>query len=156
MILKLRRIIDNGYETLGVLNVVGANRETFLCFTLEDQYRLEKVMTDTRIPAGSYEIRFRNEGRLHNRYKRKFPNMHVGMLEIINIPNFKYVMFHIGNTKKDTAGCPLVGNLPAKYLFKRGRYQVIESTLAYKRIYPLIAESIMLGQKAYLNIIDNY
>ena len=156
MLLKLRRIIDNGKETLGVLNLVSVDREIFQCFTLEDQYRLKKVMADTRIPAGTYEIKLRTEGRLHTKYKKKFPEMHKGMLHITKIPNFKYVYIHIGNTKKDTAGCPLVGNLPAKHLFKSNRYKVIESTLAYKRIYPQIVESILIGHKAFITIIDNY
>ena len=156
MVIRLRRIIDNGKETLGVLYHVDADDEIFMCFTLEDQYRFRKVMADTRIPAGTYEIKLRHEGRLHNKYKKKFPVTHKGMLHIIGIPNFKYVMIHIGNTKADTAGCPLVGNLPAKYKLKWNRYKLIESTLAYKRIYKPIVESILIGHKAYIVILDNY
>jgi ribonucleotide reductase alpha subunit len=32
----------------------------FLCYSLEDEYREDKILGETRIPEGEYEIKFRN------------------------------------------------------------------------------------------------
>ena len=40
----------------------------FTCETLEDEYREVKVEGETRIPAGTYEIKLRTEGRMNERY----------------------------------------------------------------------------------------
>ena len=34
----------------------------FLCYTLEDEYRVSKVKGETMIPYGCYEIKLRKEG----------------------------------------------------------------------------------------------
>lgn len=134
---------------------LGNGSEFYLCFTLEDERRTQKVYAETRIPAGSYHLGLRQVGRLHEKYEKKFPEFHVGMIEIEDVPNFEAILIHIGNTEKDTAGCPLVGELPARYLLTRERFKIIESTSAYKRIYPLIAKRILNFDDVYLTIIDN-
>ena len=61
-------------STLGMLFDVTDGRK-FLCFTLEDEARDEKVKGETRIPAGTYKIKLRNEGGYHNRYVKKYGSM---------------------------------------------------------------------------------
>jgi len=148
MNLKLQRVNDNGESTFGLFYI----DEDFACFTLEDEHRTKKVWGETRIPAGKYEVRLRTEGKFHGRYTKRFPKMHKGMLHIIGIPNFKYVLIHIGNTDDDTAGCLLVGDTVKNNVGKNGKVE--SSTIAYKRIYPPIAKALLEGERVTIEILD--
>ena len=86
--------------------------DEFQCFGLEDEQRDVKVAGETRIPRGLYNIGVRDVGGFHNRYTKKFEghgDFHKGMLQVLNVPNFEYILIHIGNTDENTAGCLLVG-----------------------------------------------
>ena len=37
----------------------------FMCFTLEDEYRADKVYGETRIPDGTYKVELRAVGGFH-------------------------------------------------------------------------------------------
>ena len=52
MKLELKRFSGQSDTTLGLMFVDGE----FECFTLEDEYRAEKVKGETRIPAGTYKV----------------------------------------------------------------------------------------------------
>ena len=58
MKLEVLRFSSEEDSTSGILFDVTKGRE-FLCYTLEDQYQTKKVMQETRIPAGEYEIKYR-------------------------------------------------------------------------------------------------
>ena len=61
MKLDVLRFSSEKDSTNGLLFDVTGKRK-FLCYTLEDEYRTKKVMQETRIPAGEYEIKYRKEG----------------------------------------------------------------------------------------------
>lgn len=109
MIIKVDRFISDSETTISKVYIDGE----FECYALEDEYREEKVMGETRIPEGSYAIGIRDIGGFHARYSRRFKNSrdleHKGMLQILNVPNFEYILIHIGNDEDDTAGCLLLG-----------------------------------------------
>lgn len=113
----------------------------FLAYTLEDERREEKVMSETRIPAGTYEIKLRTEGGHHNKYASRYGNMHKGMLWLQDVPNFKWILIHCGNTDEHTAGCLLVGDSQENNQIKTNGF-IGSSSNAYKRIYPAIAEAV--------------
>ncbi len=142
-----RRLFQTAEETISILYLDGK----FACWILEDQHRAVKVWGDTRIPAGKYKLELRKEGSQHKRYKKKF-SFHKGMIHLMDVPNFKYIQFHIGNDEGDTAGCPLAGNYPMPI---EGGYIVLQSTIAYKRVYPVIAKAISQGD-TYWEIEDEY
>ena len=54
----------------------------FECYTLEDQYQAVKVMHETCIPEGTYDIKFRKTGGFHAKYTERYKNAHHGMLHI--------------------------------------------------------------------------
>lgn len=155
MKLVVLRISSQEDSTSGILMKEDSQGNwEFLCYTLEDEYRKDKISGETRVPAGSYPIILRKEGGFNERYSKKFPDMHIGMLHIINVPNFEYILIHIGNTDEDTAGCLLVGNSQESNLVKKDGF-VGSSTNAYKTIYPPIAQAIEEGQEVtieYRNI----
>ncbi len=105
MKISVERIFSDDDATISTLWVDGR----FICFGLEDEYREDKIPGETRIPAGEYKITLRTVGGFHTRYGRKFPEFHKGMLWIRGVPNFEYILIHIGNTDEHTAGCLLVG-----------------------------------------------
>lgn len=114
----------------------------FECYGLEDEFRNQKVWGETRIPDGVYKIGFRKIGGFHNRYLKKFGSWHKGMLEIKNVPNFKYVLIHIGNDDDDTSACYLVGDANA-----RGENWISSSTSAYRRMYPKVRNALLKDEE---------
>lgn len=102
MELTLTRFLSDNETTLGVLRLDGV----VVCFTLEDERRAVKVAGETRIPAGRYQILTRGLGGMVLRYREKYP-WHRGMLWLQDVPGFKWIYIHIGNTEEDTAGCIL-------------------------------------------------
>jgi len=109
----------------------------FECFGLENEHRIDKVPGETRIPRGFYSINLRTVGGFHANYSGRFPQFHEGMLQVMDVPNFEYILIHVGNTDDDTAGCLLTGcnantspSLSVGYSLK-----------AYKRIYSKVIEA---------------
>lgn len=146
MILTLERFQHGHDATLGLLRVNGI----FECFTVEDEHREEKVDGETRIPAGVYPITLRNEGGMTQRYAEKFP-FHRGMLWLRDVPNFKYVYIHIGNTDDNTSGCILVNQGAMKV--GDGGYGM-SSTPAYTALYEKIIKAMDSGETVYIVIED--
>ena len=69
-------------------------KRTFLAYTLEDEYRSEKKYGETRIPNGTYKLALRKTGGYHQKYSKRFPDIHVGMLHVTDVPNFEYILIH--------------------------------------------------------------
>ena len=119
---------------------------TFLCYTLEDEYRKEKISGETRIPKGTYNLGFRKVGGYTQRYAKKFPEIHKGMLHVLDVPDFEYILIHCGNTDEHTAGCLLVGDSQENNQIKKDGF-IGKSSQAYKRIYPRIASALERGEE---------
>ena len=151
MKLEVLRFSSHSDSTLGLLFDVTEGRK-FLCFTLEDEARVTKVMAETRIPEGTYELKLRTVGGYHERYVKKYGSFHKGMIHVQDVPNFKYILWHTGNTDEHTAGCLLLGDTSQQNISKEGF--IGASTEAYKRIYPNIAEAILSGEKVTAKYID--
>lgn len=150
MKLEVLRFNDTGKETLGLLMINGK----FRGYTLEDEERTVKVWGETRIPEGTYKLGLRTEGGHHARYLKKFPHIHKGMLHVLNVPNFKFILIHIGNSEDDTAGCLLVGSQPSV----DGK-KIIKSTVKYIDLYAKIASAIINHEPVtitYSKIYDNH
>lgn len=139
MILTIKRIKQGNNSTLSEIYI----DDKFFGYGLEDSVREVKIKGGTAIPAGSYRLGLNTYGAMNARYKRKFPEMHRGMIEIKGIPNFKYVYIHIGNYFSDTKGCLLVGEYFKLY---DGDYAVYDSTKAYVRLYEMIVEAVAKGE----------
>ena len=119
MKLEVIRFSSQNDSTLGLLFDVTHGRK-FLCFTLEDEARDTKVMGETRIPAGIYDLKLRTEGGYHNRFLKKFG--------------------------------PALGDSSQQNVSKGGF--IGASNDAYKRVYPVIADAILSGQRVRVKYID--
>ncbi|WP_312716829.1 DUF5675 family protein [Sphingobacterium multivorum] len=139
MELTLKRVRQGNNSTLSELYINGR----FQCYGLEDTVRDVKIKGRTAIPAGTYTLGLNRVGGMNTAYKKRFPDMHQGMIEIRTIPNFSLVYIHIGNTHEDTEGCLLVGT----YFHKRNDdWGVYQSADAYKQLYATIIEQVKIGQ----------
>ena len=119
-------------STIGELFI---NGERF-CDTLELPYR-DNQRSISCIPTGEYKVRMRRP--------RESATRHYSHLLLKDVPDRDYILFHRGNTAKDTKGCILVG---------QGSQQdvVHNSTLAMDL---LMKEIINLGGENINLIIKN-
>lgn len=147
MDLQLYRTFSGETSTVGIFCISGKP----FCYTCEDEHRLEKVHGETRIPAGRYEIKYRDEGGMVKRYKAKY-SWHKGMLHLQNVPGFTYIYIHTGNTEADTEGCILVGN---GTLLNSGGGTVLSSRVAYHPLYIRISKVLDAGGSAFIDIYDS-
>ena len=147
MELKVYRYSSQSQTTLGALHINGE----FECYTLEDQHQDIKVKGETRIPKGTYNIGLRTIGGFDARYKAKF-SFHKGMLQVLNVPGFEYILIHIGNDEDDTAGCLLVGNTANNNRLNKGF--IGDSTNTYKSLYTKVLKAIESGLDVTIQYID--
>ena len=152
MKLKVIRFSSQSDSTSGLLFDV-TNETKFLCYTLEDERREEKVMAETRIPAGVYSILLRKEGGHHARYTKKYGDKHKGMLWLQDVPNFKWILIHTGNTDEHTAGCLILGDSQENNVLMKDGF-IGRSVQAYKRVYPPIAKALENSEEVTIEYID--
>ena len=153
MNLQLQRYSDNGNSTQGLLHEVNAiDWPQFLAYTIEDEHRTVKLAGETCIPAGLYEVRFRKElTTLTRHYRDKF-DWFTWHLEVCNVPGFKNVYIHVGNTEKDTAGCLLLADNANNNTVEKGFNG--KSTVAFRRIYLKVSEVLLNEEKVFIRIKD--
>ena len=145
----LRRFTNDTNTTLSTISVDGE----FVCFGVEDGPSPAgdvKVPGQTRIPAGSYPVTCRTVGGYHTRYSKLYGARHKGMLWVRDIPEFEFVLFHVGNTKEDTEGCilPNTGVVAAE-----DGYFGTRSGPAYFRLYQAVIDQAIAGELA-LTVVD--
>ena len=148
MKLKVYRYSSQSRTTISAIHINGQ----FECFGLEDRYRKEKVRGETRIPKGIYKIGLRTVGGHHAKYSAKFPYIHKGMLQVLDVPNFEYILIHIGNGEKDTMGCLLVGLEANNNKLNKG--YITSSTSAYTSLYKKVIKAIDEGEEVTIQYID--
>jgi hypothetical protein len=118
----------------------------FECYTLEDQYQAVKVMHETCIPEGEYDIQFRKTGGFHTRYSAKYGNSHYGMLHLQDVPGFSFILIHAGNTDEHTSGCLITGETQQDLDLGKDGF-VGQSVKAYKAMYRKVANELLQGKK---------
>lgn len=110
MLLELKRKWYTTRSTIGKLYIDGK----FECYILEDYDRIgrnkHKVYGETAIPGGTYDIRITHSPR----FKKKLPLLR-------DVPGFKGIRIHAGNTAKDTEGCLLPGQTRSKNFVGRSK-----------------------------------
>jgi hypothetical protein len=148
MDIQLLRTFPSKESTLGCLYV---DKEPE-CFTLEDEYREVKVKGETRIPSGTYEVKF-NESLtpLTEKYRAKYP-WFTYHLEIQNVRNFKNVYLHVGNTDDHTEACILVGDTLTNNQNQDGFLG--HSAQAFERFYKKVGEHLRQEGCVQIQIID--
>ena len=151
---EVLRVSSQKDSTSGLLFEVNNGKRTFLCYTLEDEQRDVKVWGETRIPAGTYKLGLRTEGGFHNRYLSRYgADFHKGMIWVLDVPGFEWILWHSGNTDENTAGCLLLGNSQESNLVKKDGF-IGASRDAYKLVYPRVLAAIESGLNVEVEYID--
>ena len=154
MILEVLRISSQKDSTSGILFDITDNKRKFLCYTVEDEYRATKVMHETRIPAGVYQLTLRSEGGFHSRYISKYgADWHRGMIYVNNVAGFEYILWHTGNTDESTSGCLILGDSQTSNLVQADGF-VGSSVNSYKKVYPIVRDAILSGEKVLVKYVD--
>ena len=153
MQLEVLRFSSEDDSTSGLLFDITDGNRKFLAYTLEDEYREEKEMHETRIPAGTYNVTLRTVGGFHTRYTEKYGDMHKGMLWVRDVPGFEYILIHTGNTDEHTSGCLLLGDTQTNNQIKEDGF-IGSSVQAYKRVYPLIVKVLEDGGVVNITYTD--
>ena len=134
MMLELNRIAKKTLYTIGRLFV---DRKYF-CDTLEDRCRdldkEEKVMNETAIPEGIYEVIVN----VSAKFRRKLPLL-------LDVPHFSGIRIHRGNMDKDTSGCILVGE-------NKQQGRVINSTGYELKLTEMIEKAMLSGEKIVIQV----
>ena len=130
--LRLVRVTEHNGATLGVLCIDDSPEMV----TLEDAWRNNERQVSC-IPVGRYTIKLHRSPRFGMTY------------QVIDVPERSHILFHAGNTHKDTHGCILVG-------LQYGRVDKETSILASKAAFDRFM-MIMNGElSAELIVIDAY
>ena len=124
-----RKYLRDGY-TIGALFVDGK----YLCDTIEDEVREEKIFGVTAIPYGKYTVELSQSPK----FKRELPL-------ILDVPNFTGIRIHRGNTAEDSHGCILPGE-------NKIRGGVINSTKYEKILVQVMKLAIKAGQDITIEI----
>lgn len=148
----LLRYSDDGESSLGLWFRRDPTRAKFQSYTLEDGFRVIKVVGETRIPARLYELKLRKElTPLTQRYRERYSwfSWHV---EIVGVPGFTSVYVHVGNKDKDTDACVLMGDDANNNQVEDGF--IGKSVNAYKRWYEEIVPHLEAGGRAFVDVCD--
>jgi hypothetical protein len=156
MKLLLHRDFDSGEDTLGRLYYRDHYQDLKYVYTLEDEYREKKVKHETRIPEGFYDVIARKGGKFYDAYSkssieaiRAFTQKY-GVLEIMNVPGFDAVLFHSGNSDKDSSGCVLLGDFINNNSSLSG--YISDSINAYSRFISAVGFYLDKGETIRLEI----
>lgn len=112
------------------------------CRTLEPEVRdigpggENKVYGQTAIPPGRYQIVMT----FSSKFRRTMPLL-------LNVPHFKGVRIHEGNTVADTSGCILVGQKQ-----KLSEYGLINSKVTYRELEYKIKAALHNNEEVWITV----
>jgi len=154
--LHLLRYSDNTLSTLGLLfweRMEGyVLKLEFFCYLLEDEFRVKKVMHETRIPQGRYQLKIlKQETPLTLKHRKSHGDWFRFHLEVTDVPGFTGIYIHAGNTDKDTSGCLLPG-FGCKTM--NGVQMVTDSRAATKALYDKLYPYLDKGGRSWITIKD--
>jgi len=148
MKLTVHRFSSGDESTIGSLMING----DFECFTLEDEYREEKVKGETRIPAGTYTVKFReSESPMTEKYRARY-DFFKYHLHVQNVTNFQFIYIHAGNKDDHTDGCLLLGDSANNNQIDDGF--IGHSRQAFERVYKKVSKALKEGEPVNIEYID--
>lgn len=130
--LRLVRVTEHNGATLGVLCIDDSPEAV----TLEDAWR-DNERKISCIPVGRYKLKLHRSPRFGLTY------------EITNVPERDAILFHAGNTHKDTHGCVLLG-------LQFGKLDNESAILASKSAFQKFMDLMNGVLEAELLVIDAY
>jgi hypothetical protein len=126
----LTRYSDDGYQTLGTLEVFNGSVKTFNCVTLELPWNDNKKK-ESCIPVGDYKVIKRSS----EKYAQHF--------HIQNVPNRDYILIHPANKRTELLGCIAPGD-SYKDINGDGNVDVLNSKKTLAKLYSLMPDEFEL------------
>ena len=124
-------------------------------FIIEDPPRIVKVAGETRISAGRRELGIRKEDTpltLKHRNSKWYADWFKYHIEVLGVPNFTGIYFHMVNNHKHTMGCQ---GGAYNVSIKNGQYIAKDSTSMIKEFYRIVYPILEDGkEKVYYTVID--
>lgn len=152
-----QRYSDNGKSTQGLLFNKAVPHLIF-CHVLEDEHREIKVAGETRVDAGLYELKIREEDspltiKHREAYNKGYAEpWFVYHIEITGLPRHKFCYFHAGNKETHSEGCPLLNDTANNNSIEAG--DMSRSIQAVKRFYDMVYPHLKKGGRAFVEIRD--
>lgn len=147
-----RRLTHTSNTTLGLLSFHGFS--TPFGFIVEDEPRAIKVNGKTRIPAGRYKLGIRKEDTpltLKHRASKWYKGWFKYHIEVLNVPGFSGIYFHLVNKESHTSGCQ--GG--AKNIsIENGEYVAKNSTEMIRKFYEIVYPKLERGEDVYYTVLD--
>lgn len=134
MEIKLVRGKASAISVEGKLYVDGV----FECYTVEDAPKDVKVYGKTGIPKGKYKVVVTTS----TRFGKRLPLL-------LDVPGFKGIRIHAGNSSKDTEGCIIVGAVNAR----TDDDWVGSSKVAMSRLLPKIEEALAAKEAVWIEVV---
>jgi len=94
--LVIKRLPDDGKQTLGNAALYDCDKKVFEFVTLEPAWKGNQKQISC-IPIGSYKVTPRKSPKYGNHY------------HVQDVDGRSYILLHFGNYRKDSTGCILVG-----------------------------------------------
>lgn len=125
--------------TIGNLFINGK----YVCDTIEDKVRVlksekDKVKHKTAIPKGRYKVILS--------YSQHFERV---LPELLDVPYFKNIRIHAGNTEEDSSGCLIVG-------LNKVKGKVIESKATLNKLMNILQPAWNNKEQIHITIIENH
>ena len=118
-VVEIIRLEETEQGTLGVMRI---NKQVF-CATLEESDRLNAANVSS-IPAQQFVCRRVQSPRLGETF------------QVMDVPGRSHILFHAGNTDRDTEGCILLGSTWGNL---SGRRAVLNSGATYREFMGVMA-----------------
>lgn len=153
----LQRYSDNGKSTQGLL-FEKMDSLVWFSHSLEDEHRDVKVKKETRIPAGVYELKFREQETELTLKHRIAYNKGEAVpwfkwhIEIVGVKDFSGVYIHSGINESHTDGCVLLMDTMNNNMIDS--LDESRSLQAVKRFYQKVGPHLESGQRAFIEIRD--
>jgi len=144
-----KRVYHTNETTLGIMSIDSKP----YAFVIEDEPREFKVKGETRIPAGKYKLALRKvESPLTLKYRKLFP-WFTWHIQLMDVPDFKYVYVHIGNDEGDSDACQVIG---FNAHIKKADFRNSQSREAYKEFYEKVTPLLQQGIEVTYIILDEF
>lgn len=123
----------------------------YVCDGLEDTDRMldqsmsteeilnKKVNSQTAIPTGTYNMTLNVVSPKYSKSKYYMNFCKAKLPRLESVKGYSGILWHIGNTPKDTAGCLLLG-------YNKIKGQVINSKQAFEKVYRLLDIAKRIGE----------
>lgn len=153
----LQRINHNQESTIGNLFEKTLFGLRLFAFTIEDQPQAVKVKSETRIPAGFYELKINKADtpltiKHRTAYNKPGDEWFKYHIEVTGIPNFTSVYVHTGVNDDHSAGCLLLVDTINNNRIEQNDQVGARSLQAVKRWYQQVYPHLEAGGKAFIEV----